>query len=249
MGSGMIPRVLPGFLGGYPVGAQITGEGWRRGQITEPAANRLLMFCSQAGPSFFFGIVASRFPGIQYAWALWGIQLTSALSVAVLTFQSEEGKARESKSHPVSLTDAMHRSLYAMVSVCGWVVIFRVILGFCDRIPIGNTERVLLSGLLEITNGCMKLDTITSIPARFLMAAVMLNFGGLCVMLQTASVIKGLSMRFYILGKLLQTCFCVLYSLLFLGYRWAAVPILSVFLLQLQRNPVKNSSIPVRIGV
>ena len=61
-GSGYLPILLSGFLGGYPVGAQAVTENWKTGRISRETANKMLMFCSQAGPSFLFGMVAARFP-------------------------------------------------------------------------------------------------------------------------------------------------------------------------------------------
>jgi hypothetical protein len=77
----------------------------------------------------------------------------------------------------------------------------------------------------------------------------MLNFGGICVALQTASVAEGLDLRFYLLGKLTQTAIAVQYALAFLGHYGALTPILSVFLLFTMLNSRKRSSIPVKIGV
>ena len=109
--------------------------------------------------------------------------------------------------------------------------------------------QVLLSGLLELANGCLKLSAVENVATRFLVAAEMLNFGGICVLMQTASLIQGLDIRYYLLGKLMQTGFAVCYSLAFLRYYGALIPVFAVFLLASGRNPVKRSSIPANVGV
>ena len=51
----MIPQraaslVIPGFLGGYPVGAKCVADLYESRQISKKDAQRLLAFCSNAGP-------------------------------------------------------------------------------------------------------------------------------------------------------------------------------------------------------
>jgi hypothetical protein len=247
--SGYLPILLSGFLGGYPVGAQVVTENWKTGRISQETANKMLMFCSQAGPSFLFGMVAARFPEGHFAWQLWGIQILSAISVALLIPIPEKPKAVRQDLPPVALTDAMQRSVRAMASVCGWVVFFRVILGYLTIFSSGTIPEVVISGFLELSNGCMKLEAVESVSLRFLLACVMLNFGGICVLLQTASVTRGLDLGHYLLGKLLQTGFAILYCLVFLGYFCAILPAVLVILLFGPRKSIKNSSIPAGIGV
>ena len=248
-GSGLFPVLFSGLLGGYPVGAQTVAESFRSGTISEDTANRLLSFCSQAGPAFLFGMVASQFPSPIYALCLWCIQLLSAGSTAFLMGIPHMAAPGKAPAASVSLPRAMQSAIRAMSSVCGWVVVFRVWIGFLSRLPLGGIWKVLISGLLELSNGCMCLGTVESISLRFLLAAVMLNFGGICVLLQTASVIAPLNLRYYLLGKLLQTAFSIGYCLLFSGLWIVSVPIIVTFLLANRQKAAKNSSIPARVGV
>ena len=248
-GEGPIPVLVSGLLGGYPVGAQTAAESFRTGRISRDRANRLLMFCSQAGPAFLFGMVASRFPEAKYGWMLWGIQLISAVSVGFLVHVPDRPAITQEARSPVSFTHAMGSALRAMASVCGWVVVFRVILGFLAFLPVNGVMQVLISGFLELSNGCLCLDTVENISLRFLLAALILNFGGICVLLQTASVIGELDLRYYLLGKLLQTGFAVLYCMVFFGYYGAILPVIAVILLRFRGKTAKNSSIPAQLGV
>lgn len=94
-----------------------------------------------------------------------------------------------------------------MLKICGWVILFRVLIGFLCRWilwTVSRETRVALIGLLELSNGCCMLDQIPAENIRFLICSVLLSFGGLCVTYQTASVCPGLRLRFYLRGKLLQ---------------------------------------------
>ena len=244
--------LLTGLLGGYPLGARLAAQQCRDGMLTKAQADRLLWFCSQAGPSFLFGIAGMQMGDIRYGWLLWIVQILSALSVAwALPWQAApESKQQFTKS--VSLTVAMQNAITAMASVCGWVIIFSVVIYFLKRwvlwiLP--EFMQILLSGLLELTSGCLVLGEIDNLTHRFLAAAVMLNFGGLCVMMQTFSVADGLNLRGYIYGKSLQTTFSIFYSLLFQGRIWALIPILCAFSFKNLPYIRKSSSIPAGFGV
>jgi hypothetical protein len=146
----------------------------------------------------------------------------------------------------------MYSALKAMAAVCGWVIILGVIISFLKRWVLWLLPPeilVLVCGLLELTSGCLGLRVIESIPVRFITASVMLNFGGICVMMQTASVSTGLKFQNYVTGKLLQTFFAVLYALAILGIWPALIPILCIFFAKYLVIPGKRYSIPEKNGV
>ena len=68
MPRGSESLLLLGLLGGYPAGAQSVAEAYRSGQLQRQDAQRLLSFCSNAGPSFLFGFASVVFP---YSWLPW----------------------------------------------------------------------------------------------------------------------------------------------------------------------------------
>ena len=109
----------------------------------------------------------------------------------------------------------MQSAIKVMAVVCGWVIAFRVVIGFCDRwflwffLP---EMKVLFSGLLELSNGCVLLTQLQSAGMRFILASVILSFGGLCVFMQTLSVTAGLGIGYYFPGKVVQTLISFLLS-------------------------------------
>jgi hypothetical protein len=246
-----LPVLLSGFLGGYPTGAQAAAQSHRTGRLTKNEANRLLLFCSQAGPAFLFGMVSAQFPNSNYAWVLWGIQLLSALTVSWLIpncsrfFESSHMSIRKRQDHMLS-------ALRSMAMVCGWVITFSVVLDFLRRWLLRRCPfwvQTLLCGVTELTNGCLMLQEVSSIPDRFLLAAIILNFGGLCVLMQTASLIQGLKLRNYIMGKIIQTLFAAAYAGIVLGYWWLLIPIFSVFFLKILKDKQNRCGFPQLIGV
>lgn len=202
--------LLTGLLGGYPVGAQGITQAWKDGQLKHKDALRLLGFCSNAGPAFLFGIIAMQFGGPFAPWALWGIHIVSALLVGVLLPNRGSSAVTLKRQTGTSLPRALERSLKITASVCGWVMLFRIVIAFLDRwffwlFP--DPVRILLCGLLELANGCCQLGQIKDIAMRFVVCSAMLSFGGLCVTMQTVSVTSGLGLGQYLPGKLLQCLF------------------------------------------
>ena len=116
----------------------------------------------------------------------------------------------------ISFSDSLKRAVSVMGYVCGWVVLFRVIAAFLTKwflwyLP--QEAQVLFISLLELANGSTGLARIENEGLRMVIASVAVNFGGICVLMQTASVTDGLPIGTYLKGKLLQTGLAAMLSL------------------------------------
>lgn len=211
-----IPRgaesiLVPMLFGGYPAGAQCLNEMYQRGGISKEQAEHMLAYCSNVGPAFLFGILPASFSSCKLLWLTWGIQITSILVTAHLF--SPDGKGYSSQSS--ERTFGIEQAVTAMLKICGWVVLFRVLIGFLNQwflqsLPL--TVQVGVMGALELSNGCCVLNQIGAEGIRFILCNAMLSFGGLCVISQTASVCPGLKTGGYISGKICQSLFSALLS-------------------------------------
>ena len=208
------------FIGGYPVGARAVGQAYQRGIITRQQGEKLLAYCNQPGPAFIFGVAAAMFSAKWVGWALWGIQLTSALIVGkCITVPPQRlGEHLPKSNHR---QDSMTEAVKIMGVICGWILLFRVILGFLERwilwiLP--KTLGVIFYGFLELSNGCCLLGRIPNEAARFIICSGMLSAGGICVAMQTSSVVSGLRLRLFYLGKLMQTVISMILSIPFLTF-------------------------------
>ena len=208
---------LCGLLGGYPTGAQMIQKAWKDGGIDRSNAERMLAFCSNAGPAFIFGIIGPMLGGVWGSWLLWGIHIASAILVGcVIPFNTPQ-RSLLPKSASISVNNTLRRAVTAMCYVCGWVVLFRVIIGFCSRwflwlLP--TQLQVALISVLELANGCTSLGLLDNMGVRMLIASASVNFGGICVLMQTATVAGGLRIRNYLKGKLIQTLFAVIFTMI-----------------------------------
>ena len=259
MPEGSESLLLIGLLGGYPTGAQAVTQTYESGFLGKEQAQRLLAFCSNAGPAFLFGICGSLFPEKWMVWMLWAVHVLSALAVAIVLPGETDDRLTCSTASHISLPQALDRALKTAARVCGWVVLFRIVIAFSEKWILRQTGMVWtvwLSGLLELTNGCCQLSCIENIGLRFLLASLFLAFGGICVTMQTVSVTASLGIGTYVRGKLLQTVFSILLSLLLQailftdGWKIHANPILlmipACYLLFVLIKYEKKSSIPAR---
>lgn len=244
--------IVPAVLGGYPVGAKSIGDLYQRKQITKRDAERLLTFCSNAGPSFLFGMVSGFFSEEKMVWLLWLIQISSVLLTATVFSAGKTDTSEREPGRKAENTSTILSAARAMGVVCCWVILFRMIITFSKDwflwlLPAWT--QVILMGFLELTNGCCELMMISDIGLRFVLCSCMLSFGGVCVFLQTIYVINGLNSWCYLKGKLVQTAFSFVLSLAFVsGYGWMTVillPILVVILRKMQNRYGNLRILPV----
>ena len=215
--SGLLTASLPrgglavaGILGGYPVGARNAAQSYRTGQLSKVDAERTAVIFNCPGPAFIFGVAGQLFSPGRTAM-LWAVYLTSTAILWMLLPKAHHSPA---VSKSTTLPESMSSALNAMASVCGWVVLMRTLLAVLDRwvlwiLP--DWSRAVVSGILELTNGMLMLGAVEE-NLRFVLAAGMLGFGGVCVGLQAMGVAKGLSLKRYFPGKILQCCVCVILS-------------------------------------
>ena len=205
------------FLGGYPIGAQNTAQLYRHGMLSKEQAARMIAFCNNAGPAFIFGYLGSAFSAPYTPWLIWLIQIIGAICVGMLLPGAKQGFPIQTQSQQMSLTKALEQALRIMAQICGWVIVMRIVITVLEHwflrcLP--DTLKIVLYGILELSNGCIFLHEIGNESLRFVITSGLLSLGGICVSLQTVSVAGGIPMRLYCLGKMLHCCISVSISCL-----------------------------------
>ena len=134
--------------------------------------------------------------------------------------------------------NSISSSINTILLIGGFVVLFSVIISILQTShilealsnciePLFNLLHIptefcsgLISGILELTNG---LNIICNIPQKklsinIILASFLLGLGGISILLQVWSTISktDLSIKPYILGKLLQACFSAFYTFIFI---------------------------------
>ncbi len=205
---------LASLVGGYPIGAKLVADACRDGSISRRDGERMLGFCNQAGPAFLFGMLGPIIQFQKLIWLIWGLQILSALITGILLPGGANTTCKYTKESKISIQQSLKNTIGTMAVICGWVVLFRVILAFVSGwflwlFP--QTVQILVTGLLELSNGCAALADMDDLYTAVVLAGVILSFGGSCVMMQTVSVCGELGTGYYFPGKVLQGCInCIL---------------------------------------
>ena len=242
---------LLGLLGGYPVGAKLISDAHDSQLILKKDMQRMLMFCSNAGPSFIFGIIGSMFSQPLIPWIIWEIHILSAYFVGIFTAKSSKVPSVTMPKTDFQFSKAITSAIKSMGNICAWVVLFRVLLTFFDKwflrlLP--TPIRVMFSGLLEMSNGCLQLAEIGNTNLRFIISLLIITFGGFCITMQTASFIPSGTIKYYFRGKLYQCIIALVLAIPFLvlpEYRlicFLTLPLTGAFLLLIIhiRNSLKK---------
>ena len=228
-----------GILGGYPIGAKMIQDAYCTGQLDKSSAQRMLGFCNNAGPAFIFGILGPMFIQSQVPWIIWGIHVVSALIVGMILPNKANMTCHYHKVANKNITQILFQCIRTMAVVSAWIIIWRGILSillqyFLWRLPV--FLRVLFMGLCELTNGCIELNAIKNEAIRFVIASSILSCGGLCVTMQTMSASEQVGMRYYFLGKTMQTLISLTLSV-----------IVCLFLYPQSRLPARSALIAINI--
>lgn len=227
--------VLLGLVSGYPAGAAVTCRLYASGSISRTEAQRLLAFTNNAGPLFVIGAVgtaACGSPAVGYL--LLAAQTLASLSTGFcMRFYGADPPHRHTASRKPA-ADPMGDAVHTVLSLCGFVVFFSVIAAFLEHLGfLGAVRRFLTAaGFGEKTaallcTGFLEVSTVASAGGGALPAmAGLLSFGGLSVFLQTAALVKkaGLSMKSYMIGKLLSAGLSAFFCRLLLAAFPQAVP-------------------------
>ena len=189
-----------GWLCGFPIGAAVLAALTARGGIRRDSAARMLPVCSCAGPGFLVTVAGAQLLRSRRAgWLLLLVHLAASL-LAGLTLRPVEPPPEAPDppgdappSLPVAFTEAVRGAALAMVQLAGFLVFFSMLLALLRRaagaLGLGAGAVLLLSGLLELTNGLQLLtQTAAPLPLRFLLSAAMLGWSGLCVHAQVLSL-------------------------------------------------------------
>ena len=167
----------------------------------------MLAFCNNAGPSFIFGMVGGILKRPELCWFLWVSQILSAIIVGAVLPGKSNDTCRLRHGTPLTISQGLEQAIHVCAKISGWVILFRALISVLEQRLIAHLPviwRTWLAGILELSNGCIRVQELDSVRSAYLLCGIMLAFGGFCVHLQTKSVAKDLSIRYYLLGKVLQ---------------------------------------------
>ena len=203
-----------GLLGGYPMGAKMISDAYSSGNISRKDALHMLAFCNNAGPAFIFGVLGALFSNPLIPWITWLIHIVAALITGYVRNNVPEKPCPTVSQPPVNIVRIIENSAKTMGVICTWVILFRIVIGFLTKRFLNTFPfalQALMAGILELANGIIRLGSVADPPSRFVICTLVLSFGGLCVLMQTASVTSAIGIRSYFPGKVIH---CILSTVL-----------------------------------
>ncbi len=218
-----------GLISGYPVGAKICADMVRYQQINVATGQFLLPLCNLAGPAFISGFIMQQSLALTKGRHLYilciylPIMIYALFSYKILrtTFHSHKLVDDSPSSTIRSFDEAIMNSFLAITCLGGYIILFSILSSLINKLfhHLDNTVLLLITGILEITNGINLLaDSILLDKYKIIISLVFLHFGGLSCLFQTKSMIhdSGISIRYYICAKIVITLLsCLMAMLLF----------------------------------
>lgn len=205
--------LLPlGILGGYPVGAKLAGELYRDGALSLSDARKAAAFINLPNPVFLISVIAAGMfrdarTALPLLLGIFGAALFGLIPLSrihVKTIRPSEPPAF-TRDLPAAIGDGMQ----AILNVGGCLVFASVLGALLEATGIlslfgtsAATARAIVLGLFEMTSGVAATAALPlSLPLRLALAAFFIQFGGVSVMLQSASYLP-LSLPRYCLVRL-----------------------------------------------
>ena len=205
-----------GILAGYPVGAKFVAGLYKKGLLTKSEAERSLCFCVNSGAGFVIGAIgAGILHNISAGILIFTAHILASLIIAFGTrFMSEKPHPvdkqiipSENKTISQKFVNSVIDAGYSMINICAFVILFSSLTSILSGlniipalsqilgnifVPIGLSPKAfesLLTGILEVTNGCAIAGAIPNMQTVVIIAAI-LGWSGFCVHCQVASAIS-----------------------------------------------------------
>lgn len=217
---GIYPFIM-GIISGYPVGARIVASLREENKISRIDGERLLVFTNNAGPLFIIGCIGcSIYLNSSIGFILYFVHFLSSIITGFVFGNFYKTSYREESVNSQTLDfsslgdiigKCIKKAFYTLSTVCGFVIIFSLIVSMIDASKILNIFndiwiKDILFGILEITTGIQLISLIknSTLFYHLIATSFLLGIGGISVLLQVWSVISktDLSIKPYIIGKI-----------------------------------------------
>lgn len=204
--------IFMSLIGGFPIGAKMTARLYEKGKLTQNEAQRLLMFCTNAGPAFVINAVGIAMLGNwQKGAVLCGSLTLSSLLIGVFTrFFAKETPCEKTavtepaESVPLSTGFVMSVSnaVGAMLNICGFVILFSCLGNLSCVLNIPEDIISTVKSISEVTTGCCSLAN--EAPLEYI--ALILGWSGICVHFQVMEYIVKCKAKvwLFLLGRVLS---------------------------------------------
>ncbi len=204
------PRVYPlavAALSGYPMGAKVTADLVAQGALSLLQGRQVLSYAMVTGPAFLMGTIGGFLGSREAAAVVLTVHYVGALLNGLLwkepgtkytrpvsrSFMPDSGKGRLMEHFSASILAGFR----AMALILAYLMFFMIGMNLLDRtglLKLIGSETVIsfLKGLLEMTAGSSMIGACNiSMEMKTILVSVLVSFGGLSVIGQSASMAAG----------------------------------------------------------
>lgn len=203
------------ILSGYPIGAKIISDLYKKGQINEIEAKKMCLFCTTSGPIFVIGAVGTAmFKSYKIGLILYFSHILSSTILAILynLFLGKTKYCNLSKTIIVTkksniIAECINQTINSLFVVGAYITIFYLLTEILDSLKFfdilikttlpffsklglsTNQLNGVFYGFLEVTRGAKALS-ISQNNLSTILASGILSFSGLSIIMQSMSFLK-----------------------------------------------------------
>ena len=216
--------LLSGFLFGFPIGSKNCAALLASGKITRREADVLFIITNNISPVFVTSFILYTQLGLSHLSAVPAFLLGSILLSADArrtkdrtAFHAQKQPASGSQMNFKIIDTGIMDGFETLTRLGGYIMLFSMIASLLQKLPVPRVVTLILTGMVEITNGIAMLpDSGLPQSVQYVLAVVYTAFGGLSGIAQTSSMIRDtpLSIKRYCIAKLLLAACCGLLACL-----------------------------------
>ena len=211
--------LLSGFLFGFPIGSKNCAALLASGKITRREADVLFIITNntQLGLSHLSAVtlLILYFPALLLGSIL--LSADARRTKGRTAFHAQKQPASGSQMNFKIIDTGIMDGFETLTRLGGYIMLFSMIASLLQKLPVPRVVTLILTGMVEITNGIAMLpDSGLPQSVQYVLAVVYTAFGGLSGIAQTSSMIRDtpLSIKHYCIAKLLLAACCGLLACL-----------------------------------
>ena len=197
--------LLSGFLFGFPIGSKNCAALLASGKITRREADVLFIITNNISPVFVTSFIlytqlklshlsAVTLLILYFPALLLGSILLSAdarRTKGRTAFHAQKQPASGSQMNFKIIDTGIMDGFETLTRLGGYIMLFSMIASLLQKLPIPHILTLILTGMVEITNGIAMLpDSGLPKSTQYVLAVVYTAFGGLSGIAQTSSMIR-----------------------------------------------------------
>lgn len=192
------------FITGSPSNAVYIDEYLNKGLITNKEAENILCCTHFINPLFIISTSIMIFNNVKIGFLLIIILLISNLIKAFIlrnNFNSNSVNNISIKKNSLitEIKQAISGSINSILLILGIVIMFNILICLTSLLfNFSPLFKTIINGILEVTTGILSIKNLeVSIFLKIIMTYFFLSFGGLCIQLQTISMITNKKIKYF----------------------------------------------------